>query len=617
MPVVEPTIQMWAIFALIAAMTVLYVLEMVALELTSLGILLALLVLFHALPVPGPDGANLLDAERLLQGFADPALITVLALLVIGQGMARTGALDRTARFVTAAGGGHPWRSTGLALGFVLGISAFLNNTPVVVIFIPIMQALAERLDRSPSGMMIPLSFAAILGGMTTLIGSSTNLLVSSSLVEVGEKGFGFFGFTVPGLALALPGLAYVLLIAPRLLPDRASLAGALIGSGGRQFIAQLTVAEGSRLAGESAVGGFFPRLQDMTVRLIQRDEHAFVPPFEGITIRPGDVIVVAATRKALSEALAGDRGLLRPEADGTGGDGPEGEEAQRAGDQVLAEAMVTPASRMIGQNLEQIGFRHRYHCIVLGLQRRSRMIRARMTEIRLEAGDVLLIQGHADDIRALRATPDVLLMEWSATELPSPAFARRAGLIFLGVVLMAATEVVPVVVAAVGGAAAMVASGALNVRQAARAIDRRLIMMVGAALALGAALQETGGAAYLAQALLGALEGAGPAVVLSALFLLVALMTNVLSNNACAVLFTPIAVSVAHGLGAEPLVFAVAVVLAANCSFASPIGYQTNLLVMAPGHYRFSDFLGAGLPLVILLWIAFSIFAAWYYGLV
>jgi len=249
-------------------------------------------------------------------------------------------------------------------------------------------------------------------------------------------------------------------------------------------------------------------------------------------------------------------------------------------------------------------------------VQRRSRMTRAHMHEVRLQAGDVLLISGRSRDVRGLRANRDVVLMQWSESELPSYNHARRASLIFLAVVGVAATGVLPIVAAAVAGAALMVLSGTLNVRQAARAIDRQIILVGGAALALNAALSATGGGGYIASGLIQALDGAGAAVMLSGFFLLVAAFTNVLTNNACAVLFTPIGVNIAAGLGVDPMVFVIAVILAANCSFASPIGYVTNLLVMAPGRYRFSDFMRAGSPLILLLWITFSLFAPWYYGL-
>ena len=607
--------QMWAVFAFILVGLVFYVFERAAMEVTSLGIICALLIFFHFFPVIH-DGVPALTPGRILQGFANPALITVLALLVMGQGMVRTGVLDRGANLLLGVGGGSLTVSLLLILVAAMAVSAFLNNIPVVVIFIPIMQALAHRYGRSASKLMIPLSYGSVLGGMTTLIGSSTNLLVNSALIEVKATPFGFFDFTIPGLVMASVGLIYVLLVAPRLLPDRSGMADSIVDGDGKHFVAQITVTAESKLVGKGAPGGHFSVLPDKTLRMVQRGEQAILPPFEDFTVRPGDILVVSATRKALGNFLAEDPGLLYPDLEEdrdvpgqvtSGGRWLEGGQA-------LAEVMVAPG--LAGLTLPQIGFRYKTHCIVLGLQRRSRMVRERITGIRLRAGDVLLVQGQPDDIAALKRFRDVVLLEWSAEELPVLDHAKRATLIFITVLALAASGVVPIVVAALTGAAAMVVVGVLNVRQAFQAVDPKIVTTIGAALALGVTLQETGGARYIAQGLLTTLGDAGPATILSLFFLLVAGLSNIISTKTAAVLFTPIAVDLAVAVGVEPQVFAVAVVFAANCSFASPLGYQTNLLVMGPGHYKFIDFVRAGTPLIVLMWIVFSLFAPWYYGI-
>jgi di/tricarboxylate transporter len=609
---------MWATFAVILAALVLYAAERVALELTSLGVICALLLLFHFDPILDADGKNLLGPATLLAGFANPALLTVVALLVMGAGLARTGVLEAGAGLLFRYGRGHAAIAPAIAFVAVLAVSGFLNNTPVVVIFIPIMQALADRLGQPSSKLLMSLSFAAILGGMTTLIGSSTNLLVSGTLVGLGESGLTFFQFFVPGVILALVGVVYVIFFANYLLPNRALLTSAVAG-GGRQFMAEIHVRESSKFEGMRPRGGFFPELKDMTLRVIVRDGLLYVAPFDDdFEIAPGDTIVVAATRPALTEALKGEPAQFHPELgqDWERYETEEGHQRWQVGNQVLAEAMVTPDSRLTGQNLEQIGFRYRYHCVVLGIQRRSQMIRARVTEIRLEPGDVLLLQGRQEDIDALRGNTDILLVEWTAIDIPAVHHARRTLLIFAAVIASAATGLVPISVASLCGAGLILATGVLNIRQASRAIDRTIVMMIAAALALGVSLQATGGARFLADAMLAAVGDAAPAVVLSAFFLLVAVLANLISTKATAVLFTPIAVSIAHGLNVSPEAFVVAVVFAANCSFASPIGYQTNLLVMAPGNYRFADFVRVGSPLLIIVWLAFSLVAPWYYGI-
>jgi di/tricarboxylate transporter len=607
--VVEPSFEMWATLFLTVAAVIAYASERIPVEIASIGIIVALLLLFHIMPLLTGSSPRLGPGD-ILGGFSSPALIAVSALLVVGQAMVSTGALEGIARFLVWLSRGSFRRAYALSLGYVTASSAFLNNTPIVVIFMPILRSIAERYSRSASAVMMPLSFAAILGGMLTLIGTSTNLLVSGELARLGQQPLAFFDLTLPGLVLALAGGAYVLFL-PAILPQRDEPPG-LVTADGKQFIAEIDVGPDSKLIGEASRSGLFPSLSDVTVRLIQRDHHMILPPFENVVLQPGDVLIVAATRKVLTEILAKNPGhLLR--TSGAGSD------AAVAGTQpselVLAEAMIKPASRMIGQTLELTNFPARSQCTVLGIQRRARMLRTRLHELRLEPGDVLLLVGRQDALERLRADPDVLLMEWSASEMPLVSKAPVAAVIFAAIVLPAALDLVPIVITALFGVVALVATGCLNIRQAARAVDRQIVLIIASALALGTALEATGGAAYVAMLVLRAMEGASPSAVLSALFLVVAALTNVLTNNAAAVLFTPIAVNVAVGLGADVFPFALAVAFGASCSFATPIGYQTNLLVMGPGHYRFRDFVTAGLPLIFIVWAAFSLFVPWYYG--
>jgi di/tricarboxylate transporter len=511
-----------------------------------------------------------------------------------------------------------------LMLVVVIAFSALLNNIPVVVLFIPIMQTLTRRFRQSPSRYMMLLSFASVLGGMTTLIGSSTNILVSLELANLGEEPFGFFDFTIPGLVLAACGLVYLLLVAPRLLPDRAPLGG-VVEERSRHFVAQITVTQGSPLVGLRPVGGIFPDLKDVTVLMIQRDERAIVPPYEDLVLEVGDLIIVAATRQALADLAKGSPELLHPElmADAFRGSGEEteNETGERrapwtAAGQIQAEVMVRPGSEMVGRTLEEIAFRHKHDCVVLAIERRSRMLRQRITRMPLKDGDVLLIQGRPEDVDRLRGERNVVLMEWSRQALITPQHKRVAALIFLAVVATSAFEIVPIALAAFCGATVMIASGIVSFGDALKVLDRKIVLTIAMALALGAAMQETGGAAMVARALMAVMAGASPGQILSAFFLLLALLSNVLSTKATAVLFTPIAVDLARVLGVPVEPFAVAVIFASNCSFASPIGYQTNLVVMTPGNYRFIDFVRVGTPLILLVWAVFTLFAPWYYGL-
>jgi di/tricarboxylate transporter len=613
MLVVEPSLAMWFTFALIAVTMVLFAWERYLIELVGFGSLVTLLVGFHFFPIVGETGGNLLDAEALLAGFANPALISVLSLMIVGQAMVRTYALESVVKWVLGLTGSH-WRwSVWAMLALAMTLSAFINNTPIVVIFIPVFQAVAMELRVSPSKMMMRLNMAAIIGGMTTVIGSSTNLLAAGIYETMTGTTVGIFDITPIGVVLALVGLAYILFVAPQLLVDRASMAASMIAESGRQYLAQIVIDERSSLVGQRGHATGFPGLPDIAVQVVQRGEHAELPTFDSFALAPGDVLVVAATRKALSDAMMRDPGLI-VELDSD----PSAETDRRPATQrVVAEVMIAPASRMIGQNLEMIGFRRLFSCIVVGIQRRSRMIRAKLTEIRLEAGDVLLIQGHRHDVRALRGNQDLVLMEWSQAELPTPHLARRVGLIFLVMLALISTEIVPTVVAALGAALATMLARALNVRQAARAIDRRIIVLIATSIALSTALEATHGSEYLASAMISAVGmDAAPAVLLSGFFFVVMVVTNFLSNNATALLFTPIGIGLAQSLGVDPLLFLMASIFASDSSFATPIGYQTNVLVMGPGHYRFIDYLRAGIPLNLLLWIVFTVVASLTYGL-
>lgn len=601
--------QMWVVLAGVGLAILFYCLDHFPIEIVSATVVAGLLVFFHAFPLAESSPTP----KDLLEGFANPALITILALLIVGQGIFQTGAMEGPTQFLLRSYDTRPRATMGMIFAFVFVISAVINNTPVVVMFVPIIAAIAKRMEQSPSKLMIPLSYVCILAGMTTLIGSSTNLLVADSLMSTAQIELGFFTPTGPGLFLAAIGVIYIFFVLPRFLPNRGGLEEEMTGgSGGRQYIAQLEVTRDHPLLGKKPVAGMFTDLPDMTVRMIQRGEHALLPPFDDAQLREGDLVIVAATRQTLSDLLSKRADFLRGMLSSSG----EGEDPTPGDTLSMSEAVVAPGSRLTGRTISQIGFRHATGCIVLGIQRRSRMIRARMGEIRLEAGDTLLLFGTSSAMRALRADRDLLLLEWSKTAITDPRRTTAARLIFGGVVALAASGLVPIVIASFLGAVAMIAAGCLNLRQAARAFDVRVYLLIGSAIALGTALQTTGGAGLLASTVVSIFAPFGPVALLSALFLLVAVLTNVLSNSATAILFTPIAVGAAQQMGADPTLFALTVLFAANTCFATPIGYQTNLLVMSPGHYRFGDYLRAGAPLVLIFWLAFTAYLAIFVGL-
>ena len=601
---------MWASLAAVGVTIIFYMLDRWSMELVSICVIAALLLLFSLPGATASDGTEV-SVAVLLSGFANPALITIMALLVVGQGLFQTGALEGPTNALVRSYDRRPAVTLLGAFFAVFFTSAFTNNTPVVIMFLPIMSAIAARMGASTSRLMMPLSFVSIFAGMTTLIGTSTNLLAADAYERLTTEQLGFFDQSVFGLMLAAVGMFYLLIASRILLPNREDFTETMMKSG-KQFVAQFEVTPGHFLDGKEAIAGMFPDLKDMTVRMIQRGERALLPPYDEVRLLPGDLVIVAAPRQALTDLLSDKPAMLEdiwqtgvPETDDTG-------ESQLG----LVEAVIAPGSRMAGRTVEMLGFRRLTRAVTLGIQRRSRMIRTKLGQIRLEAGDTLLLCGPISAFRDLRASRDLILLEWSQSEFPTTARAQVARLITVGMVAAAATGIASITLASIVAATLMILLQCLNHRQAARSLDLRIYLVIAAALAMGAALESTGAAKMLAELVVLLASPYGTLAVLSAIFLAVAILTNILSNAATAVLFTPIAISAAEQTGSDPFPFLLAVIYAANCAFATPIAYQTNMLVMGPGHYKFGDFLRFGGPLVILMWAAFTMIAPWRFGL-
>lgn len=598
--------HMWLTFGVIILAVGFYISEKVPMEYVSLCIITVLLLFFQFYPYTDSSGTKF-NADSILAGFVNPAVIAVMALLVLGQAVVQTGSLNWVSKGIFKLTRGHGPLSIALTVFSVTCVSMFVNDTPTCVVFIPIMLAVASELNMSASRVMMSVSYASILGGTVTLIGSSTNLLVSASVINLGMPPLGMFSFTVPGLLIAGAGYFYIAFILPKIMPDRAPPASSLMGDKARQFVIQLEVDSSSKLIGKSITDPNLLEVEDVTVKILQRYEHAFLAPFEEpIAIKSHDVLVLTVSQPSLVKLIA-DKGNTFGKVAALDAEMPT--DIEKTTERLsLVEVLIAPASRMIGQSVEQVGFYRRLGCTVLGIQRRSRMITARMTEIRLAAGDVLMMMGTREHIDGLRDNRDVILMEGSQHELPSKRQSIKINLIFATVVLLATSELVPIHLAALCGALLAIFTGCINSRQAGRAVDVKILFLIAAGIGMASALEVTGGAVYLAGKIVDLMQGTHPVWIMSSLFGLMALTTNVLSNNATALLFTPIAVNTAKLLGVDPYMFIFAVIFASNCcSFASPIGFQTNLLVMGPGHYRFADYIRAGAPLMLIVWVTYT----------
>ncbi len=604
--------HIWATILIIALTVAAYVWDRFTLEAVSIGSLAALLALFTLVPLDAAD--RRLPPEDLLTGFANPALISVLALIIVGQGLFATDAMDRPARMIGRLGGSSATLAVSVTLLAAAILSAFLNNTPVVVIFIPVLTVLTAQRNMDVARTLLPLSFMSILGGMTTLIGSSTNLLVAG-VAERQGFGVGMFDITIPGIVLLLTGGFYVLVIMPRIISGRESAETRNRPGAGAQFIGEIRVGPDHPFVGMESRAGLFPELRNLMPRIIERRGVRILPPFEDVVISQGDLIVLAGTRKAFMQALArGSRGAIVGQS---ASEGVSNESSSGPGpDYHVVETIVAPASRHSGRTVRNSGIQTEHGVDVLAVQRRSRMGRLSMGDIRLEPGDIVLIGGGSARLAEMRDNHDLLVMEWSAEAVPQTQKAWLALLIFAGVVLTALGGLAPIAVSATIGAVLMVATNCLTLTQAKRAFNGQIFVLVGASIAAATALERTGGAQFLAEASIGMMAEWGKPLILSGFFLLVAILTNFLSNNATAVLATPVALSAAQLSGIPPEAMIAAVIFAANSSFATPMGYQTNLLVMGPAGYSFADFVRTGTPLVIIIWLTFSLFAPWYYGL-
>lgn len=604
-------------FAVILAAITLFAIDRIPLELSAGLTVLALLLLFYIYPLPLEDGKSAITITTLLAGFANPVVFTIISLLMVGQALFQTGTIEKTTEIFSRLVKVAPAAALAFTLIVAAIMSAFLNNTPVVVIFIPILSALAARLGKTAAHVLMPLSFITILGGMTTLIGSSANLVASAVVEASGGIRVGFFDFAVPGIFLASLGALYVLFVIPRLIKPSPAL-GQRSSKRGKQFIAQIRLGENHPWLGKRSTTGMFLDLKHMTVRLVQRAGRSILPPFEDMEFQQGDVVMIAATRHTLMNAIAQNRTLISDTGQqakvGADGNAPSTQEERER--LIMTEVVIAPGSNRIGRTVNPERFKLETGCVLLGIERHSRMMRAPMNEIGLVAGDVLLLLGTPGAVRSLREHRDLLLLARSRAELPVPHHAKSAFAIFVIMVLCAASGLVPIAIAAMAGAIAMILVGALTLPQAARAFDSKIFMLIGTAFAMSVSLEATGGAQFLAHGVVEIFSGWGPAVLLSALFLLIAILTNFLSNHATGALFAPIVVSAANEIGADPEPFIYGLIFAINCSFATPIAYQTNLIVMGPGHYRFRDFMVAGIPLILIIWIAYSLFAPFYFNM-
>jgi di/tricarboxylate transporter len=538
--------------------------------------------------------SGVLKPGEAVAGFGSPALITLMGLFALSAGLFRSGGLDRLRALIGSDAVRSPKRMIALLVAAVGPVSAFVPNTPIVASLLPVIESWCQRRRISPSKVLLPLSFATVLGGTLTLLGSSVNLLASEVSSKLGYGAFGLFSFTAIGIGVWLVGGLVMVLLADRFLPDRGTdddnLIANLASSG---YLTEVRIPAGSELIGQSLHGSRLQRRFDVDVLELHRGSERFLPPLADNTLVLGDRLLLRCNRDDLLRLQQDHTVVLAPM--------PEAP-ADQQNNQRMVEVLLPSGSTLAGDCLRELRFRQRYNVTVLALRRGNAVLQERLGRVQLRDGDVLLLQGPKDAIRGLQANNDLVVLEQLEKDLPTVSRKWVALLIGALVILLPSFEIIPLVASVLLGSVAMVASGCLRPGELQRAIRLDVILLLGSLASFSVALETTGLAAAFAKALLTGLHDWPVYAALLVVFLFTTLLTEVMSNAATVAMLIPIAGQLAVGLGQPPMAFIYAVLFGASQSFLSPVGYQTNLMVFGPGRYRFLDIARYGIPLTLTM---------------
>ncbi len=568
--------------AVIVVAVGLFISEKLPSDVVALLVLASLLVL------------QLVTPAEAVSGFSSPATITVAAMFVLSSGLSASGVVHAMGRVIARIR--KPLPMTILVMTLVGVLSAFINNTAAVAVFLPVVLATTAANRIPASQLLIPMSYAAQMAGVCTLVGTSTNLLVNSLARNLGHPGFGLFEFTKLGLIMLGAGFVYMLLVQRWLLPHSHSSDPDENEHLGK-YITELRVPSTSPLTGQSVTAAKLGERYGVYVLELLRHDVAVAQP-RAETIQGDDVLIVRGDWSRISALIDKNRLQTAPDfqpielGSGNGNERP-----------VMAEVMIAPGSSLVGQTLVSPECHWHYRSAILAIHRRGDVLRSKLRDVRLRVGDVLLLRAPGNELPSLRRNPALLVLSAREHRVFMPRQALLTIAIMATVMTVAALGWLPLVASAILGCIALVATRCVDNNAAYESIDWRVIMLLAGVIPLGIAMQKSGLAQFIAVHLLGFVGDFGPLAVLAAVYLLTAVLTELMSNNATAVLITPIAYSTALAMGLSPTPFLIAVLFAASTSFATPIGYQTNTMVYNAGNYRFTDFMKVGIPLNLLFW--------------
>lgn len=581
----------WIISIILFLALILLITEKIPIDLTAIGIMVALIV------------TGILSPMEAVAGFANPAVITVGAMFIISRSMIRTGAVGFIGQKVIQYSRGKARLAMLLTLLIVGIASAFINNTPVVVLFIPIILNLSCEYDLSPSKFLIPVSYASILAGTCTLIGTSTNIIVSNLSDMHGYGKISMFELSSLGVPIAILGIAFLFFAAPRFMPGHAAPVCELEDRADRRYLAEFVIPPDSALIGEDPVQAFSKKYSTFEVFEIARDYHVFYPERDQTRIGPKDLLLVKGSPSDLI-AILRDKVVELPHL------AKDVKFAAEEKESLIVELIIPPQSSLLGERLLETPLQKDPDIHIIAVKRRSSLYtEQRIQNLKLRVGDIILVWCPAEKLERMRGETDFIIVEDVHHEIIHKRKAPPAILIFLGMISAASTGLADIMVCALTAAFLMILTGCLQLRDAYRTIQANVLILIVGAIALGTAMEKTGTAQYYAESFLGLFSGADPQVILAGIILLTSFSTQLLSNNATAVLLVPVAISTALSLGVDPKPFIIAVCFGASACFATPIGYQTNLLVYGPGGYRFKDYLKLGIPLNLLVLILGTLF--------